>query len=426
MPESEALTPDRAYNRYVLVALTSVYTLNCLDGGVIALLLQPIKRDLHLSDTQLGFLTGIAFGIFYATLGLPIARWADRGNRVTITSMAIGIWGATVMSCVFVANFAQLTLARIATAVGEAGCMPPTYSLLGDYFPEPAQRTRAMTVYMLSGPLAALVSFTVGGWLNDHYGWRMTFFFVGIPGLFAAALVKLTIREPRLHQHRAGSAHHTAPRTATVLNSLWQRRSARNLSVALILLYTMGNGLGPWYAAFMIRSHGMSTAELGLWLGLLFSSGGLVGVCLGGYVVSRWFAGDARGQLRFSAAAVAALVPSFLVFLLAQDRYWALVALLPLLVAFSVFLGPTFALLQQLVNDEMRATALAIVMLFANLIGTGIGAQVVGALSDLLFPVLGSDSLRYAMLAMSLVALWAAYHFWQAGKTVKADLAVAC
>src|SRR6476660_8451315 len=129
---------SRAFKRYGLAILTGVYTLNYLDRGLIALLLQPIKEDLHLSDTQLGFLTGMAFALFYATLGLPIARWADRGNRVTITSLAIALWGVTVMLSLTVTNFARLVCARIAAAVGESGCMPPTYSLVGDYFPERA------------------------------------------------------------------------------------------------------------------------------------------------------------------------------------------------------------------------------------------------------------------------------------------------
>src|ERR1700677_3032404 len=149
---------SEAYKRDVLGALTFVYALNYLDRGLILLLLQPIKDDLHLSDTQLGLLTGLAFGLFYATLGLPMARWADRGNRPTITAIAIAMWGATVMSCVLVTNFVQLVLARIAAAVGEAGCMPTTYSLLGDYFPAPAERTRAMSIYWLASPLAALAS----------------------------------------------------------------------------------------------------------------------------------------------------------------------------------------------------------------------------------------------------------------------------
>src|SRR5688572_23768263 len=167
---------DAHYKRYALVMLTAVYMLNLVDRGLMMLLLQPIKDDLQLSDTQLGFLTGIAFGLFYAILGLPIARWADRGNRVTITSLAIGLWSLTVMACVLVGNFVQLVAARIAAAVGEAGCMPPTYSLLGDYFPGAAERTQAMSVYWMAAPLSALFTFIVGGWLNELYGWRITFF----------------------------------------------------------------------------------------------------------------------------------------------------------------------------------------------------------------------------------------------------------
>src|SRR6266853_1651165 len=187
---------SKAYRRYVLGTLMLVYTLNCLDRGAVVLLLQPIKDDLGLTDGQLGFLTGIAFGLFYATLGLPIARWADRGNRVTITSAAIGLWGATVMLSLFVANFFQLVLARVAAAVGESGAMPPTYSLVGDYFPEPAERTRAMAIYWLAGPLAMLISFIAGGRLNELYGWRVAFFVMGVPGLIVAALVAMTISEP--------------------------------------------------------------------------------------------------------------------------------------------------------------------------------------------------------------------------------------
>src|SRR5262249_41117993 len=157
------------YKRFALWTLASVYTLNLVDRGLMSLLLQPIKEDLHLSDTQLGFVTGIAFGLFYATFGILIARWADRGNRVTITAAAIGLWGLTVMSCLFVGNYTQLVLARVAAAVGEAGCKPPTYSLVGDYFPGAVERTRAMAVYWLGGSVATIISFVIGGLLNDLY-----------------------------------------------------------------------------------------------------------------------------------------------------------------------------------------------------------------------------------------------------------------
>ena len=415
---------SKAYRRYVLGTLTVVYTLNIADRGLIGLLLQPIKEDLHLSDTQLGFLTGIAYALFYSTLGLPIARWADRGDRVTITSIAIGLWGGTLMLCLFVSNFVQLMFARIGAAIGEAGCMPPIYSLVGDYFPGSAERTRAMTIYMLASPLSVLVSFGIGGWLNEIYGWRVTFFLMGIPGLLLAALVKMTIAEPRTRVKVAQHDQRQLPRIASVLGTLWDQRSSRHLSVAIILLWMLGHGLNPWYAAFMMRSHGMGTAELGAWLGFIFTFGGLAGVLLSGYVAARWFAHDERGQMRLSAAVIASMVPCYVLFLLLPQKEHALLALVPVNAAFNFFLGPTFALMQRLVVDEMRATTLAVMMLLANLIGMGIGPQVVGILSDMLMPNLGSSSLRYAMLTMSFVALWAAYHFWQVGRTVAEDLSL--
>lgn len=413
----------KAYKRYVLGTLTVVFTLNSLDSGLMVLLLQPIKQDLHLSDSQLGFLTGIAFGLFYATLGLPIARWADRGNRSTITAIAIGIWGLTVMSCVFVTNFLQLVAARVAAGIGESGCMPATYSLVGDYFPAAAERTRAMTIYMLAGPLAPLVSFVLGGWLNERYGWRVAFFVIGIPGLFVAALVKWTVAEPRARSTAVPSTIRKLPSATRVLGVLWHQRSSRHLGLAVILLFTMGLGLSPWYAAFMIRNHGMGTAELGVWLGAIFGLGGGAGTYLGGYVAARWFGDNERGQMRLSAIVLVALVPCFMSFVLLPTKRESLIALVPLVVVANFTLGPTFALMQRLVVDDMRATTLAVVMLFANLIGMGIGPQMVGVISDLLAPLVGNDSLRYAMMVVSLVTLWSAYHFWQVGRTVTEDLA---
>jgi MFS family permease len=326
------------------------------------------------------------------------------------------------MSCVLVGNFVQLVLARIAAAVGEAGCMPPTYSLVGDYYPQPAERTRALTIYALAGPLASLVSFVAGGQLNERFGWRATFFAMGIPALLVAVLIKMTVVEPRLNASRGAQAKRDGPRFIDVMRALWQLRASRHLIFALILVFTLGLGLAPWYAAFLMRSHGMDSAELGAWLGLIFCVGGGAGILWGGYVAARWFANDERNQMRLSAVTMATLVPCFALFLLAPRTGTALTALAVLVVISSCFLGPTFALMQRLVSDEMRATTLAVVMLLANLIGMGIGPQIVGALSDELRDTLGADSLRYAMLLMSLTALWAGWHFWQVGRTVGEDL----
>lgn len=413
---------DSGYKKYVLSVLTLVYTLNYLDRGLIILLLQPIKNDLRLTDTQLGFLTGIAFALFYATAGVPIARWADRGNRVTITSLAIGLWGLTVMSCVMVGNFIQLVFARIAAAIGEAGCMPPTYSLIGDLFPRAAERTRAMAFYWLANPIAGLISFAAGGWLSEMYGWRVAFFLMGVPALLVAVLVKLTVRDPRSPVSPTTVTRQAEPSMWEVLTTLWHQRSCRHLSLAIIFFFAMGLGIAPWFAAFMVRSHGMGTTEIGVWFGLIFGFGGMAGTLLGGYVIARWFAENPRGQMRLSAILIASFCPCLVLFLLLPQRYGALTALTLLVAIFNFLLGPTFAVMQRLVRDDMRATTMAVVMLLANLIGMGVGPQLVGILSDELFPILHADSLRYALLAMSIIAFVSAFHFWKVGYAVAEDI----
>jgi predicted MFS family arabinose efflux permease len=414
----ENRTPNR---NWALAVLTAVYTFHLMDRHVVSLLLQPIKDDLRLTDTQLGVITGIAFGLFYATLGVPIARWADRGNRVTIISLAIAIWSVTVMSCLFVRDFIQLLMVRVAASIGEAGCKPPTYSLVGDYFAEPRQRTRALTIYVAGSSLSELISFGSAGWLNECFGWRLSLFLVGLPGLLLALLVKLTVDEPRLSQAPV-SSHEPKVGTRDALRGFWQQRSFRQITFAMILVYVMGTGLYPWYAAFMIRSHGIDIATLGVWLGGIFGLAGLAGIFLGGYVAYQWLS-DETAHMRFSAISMALVVPCFFIFLTATGKYMALAMLVPLTILLNMFLGPTYALMQRLVPERLRATALAFVMLLANLIGFGVGPLLVGTLSDLLSPSLGLESLRYAMLGMSLIAGWASYHFWQAGNTIIGDLA---
>jgi predicted MFS family arabinose efflux permease len=414
--------PTGGYRYYALAGMSLVYMLNLTDRGLVMLLLEPIKQDLRLSDSQLGLITGIAFGVFYATVGVPLARWADRGNRVTIASLSIGLWGVTMAACLFVGNFVQLIAARIAAAIGEAGCKPSTYALLGDYFPEPRARTRAMSVFLAGGPLSALLSFVLGGWLNDLVGWRMTFFLMGIPGVALAILFYLTVSEPRVGRAQTIKPEPSPP-MSDVLLVLCSKKSTLHLCAALILLYTLSLGLSPWYAAFMIRSHHMSTTELGLALGLIISLGGICGVLAGGFLASRYFADSARNQMRMSAVSVAALMPFLILFLTIGDAYLALGAFIPVIVVFNIFLGPTYTLLQRLVPDNMRATMMSLIMLFANLIGFGAGPQLVGLLSDWLQPTYGVDSLRYAMLLCASIALWSGFHFFIAGQSADRDLA---
>lgn len=416
-----AVVNSRAYRRYVLFVMTVVFALNYMDRCLINLLVQPIKVDLKLSDTEVGFLTGIVFGLFYATLGIPIARWADRGNRAKLTAGAIGIWGATVMSCLLVRTFGQIIFARVAAGVGEAGCMPPTYSLIGDYFPAPSERTRAMSIYWLGGPVSALIAFSMGGWLSDMYGWRVTFFLFGVPGLLIAVLVWATVVDPRATVVAAGAAARKGQFIGLVRN-LWRHRASRDLNISVVLLFTMGLGLNPWYAAFLIRSHAMSMTDVGIVLGLTFGVGGIGGVLLSARLAGRKFAGNDQKQLRWCSLVAGSMGPIFIIFLFAPNKYLAVSSIIPYMFAFYYLLGPIFSLMQRLVPDDVRATSMSVVMLLANLIGMGVGPQIVGVVSDVFRPLFGADSLRIGMLLMSFTSLWASFHLWRAGSTIREGL----
>jgi sugar phosphate permease len=245
---------------------------------------------------------------------------------------------------------------------------------------------------------------------------------MGIPGLLIAALIKMTVKEPRAEVGAVQVSPPQYPRASQVLSALWSQKSSRNLIIAIVLVFTVNWGMAPWFAAFMIRTHAVGTTELGIWMGLIGGIGGMAGVLSGGYVVDRWFGADERSQVRLCALMIGLQFPCYALLLFLPQKHQALLAYVPLVLVGNFIYGPAFALMQRLVVDQLRATTLAVVMVLVNLIATGAGPQVVGILSDLLQPRFGNESLRYAMLVFSLVALWAAHHFWQVGRTVERDL----
>jgi MFS family permease len=411
----------QAYKRYVLFTLTALLTTHYTDRHILSIALQSIKADLKLSDTQLGFLTGIAFALFYATLGIPIARLADKGNRVTISSVAIALWGATVMSCGLVTNFIQLALARVGASVGEAGCMPPSYSLLGDYFSGPGN-TRAMSAYIMGGVMSALLAFSVGGWLVDVYGWRTTFFFTGIPGLVLAVILKLTVTEPRGRPAYLNAVTER-PSAKDVLVTMWRQKSNRYLVVAVSLFYMIGWGFPVWMPALLARNYHMGSSEIGIWVGMVIGVVGAAGITTGGYVFDRFLLNKEHIQAYVMAVVHLATIPLAALFALASNKYVSLAAMTAFVFIFNSTQGGVFALLQRLVKPNMRATALSLVMLLANLVGLGFGPQLIGILSDAWAGSYGARSLGMAMAAALLVLLPAAYFFVALARTVRKDLA---
>jgi MFS transporter, Spinster family, sphingosine-1-phosphate transporter len=412
---------DSAYRTYLLWLLVVVAAFNGVDRLTLGLVLQDIKVELGLTDTHLGFLTGLSFAFFYAVMGLPLARWADRGNRVTIISVGTVLWGGAVAVCAAVGGFVQLLMVRIAVAVGEASCNPAAYSLIADYFNR-AQRPRAIAIFMLNVPLGILFGYFIAGWLNQLYGWRMTFLILGISGIVPALVAWLTLREPR--KDRTIATSQAVVGWGEVLQTLWRSRTYRHMLFAFAVGYFFAQGISTWMSAFFIRSHGLKTGELGTWLGLIYGACGFVGAYLGGELATRFAANNERAQLWAAGAVYASFSLLNAIVFVAADRHYAFGALAVIAFINAATYGPLFATIQTLVPENMRATSIAVTYLFNNLIGMGLGPLAAGAMSDFFRPWAGEESLRFTLLALSCGYVWAGWHFWSASRTVAEDLAV--
>lgn len=408
------------YKRYVLAVLLVVLTFTYLERSVLAMGAQSIKSDLELSDTQLGLLSGIAFTFFYSIAGVPLARAADRGRRVTVISITTALASIAIALCGFAASFAQLLLIRVGVAVGEAGCIPPAHSLIAHHF-DRAERPRAIGIYSLGGPLSIFIGYFLAGWLIELQGWRHAFAILGLPGVLLAVFVWLTLREPAA---AGGGPDHGARDGAPwqVSSQLWRNRSYRHLLVCFSLLFFFGQGIWQWLPVFFVRSFGMQTGTLGTWLSFIVGLTGIVGTLLGGELASRFAARDERTQLRGMALAYTAYGVLSIGMYLAANPYLAFTLLGMSSLGGAMANGPLFASVQSVVPPEMRARAIALIYLFANLIGLGLGPLAVGALSDAFHPWAAAESLRYALLVLCPGYFWAAWHLVRASATVSHDM----
>lgn len=414
------MMPKDSYKNYLLIILTIVAVFNFLDRYVLAMLLEPIKQDLQLSDSQLGLLTGFAFALFYAIAGIPIARWADHGNRNIVVSFTAALWSTMLILCGLVWNFTQLLAVRVGVAVGEAGCLPAGHSLIADYFNQ-SERPRAMATYWLCSPIATIIGFLGSGWLLGLIGWRMIFIGLGITGVLVAILAKLTIREPRLIKAKTQISV-DQPSLSFVLCTLWQQHTFRYLLIAFCMTYFFNMGIFQWMPTFFIRSHSMPTQELGVWLAFTWGICSLFGTYLGGILASRYAPEREDLQMRAMACIFLLYGPcSIMVYLVSNTKH-AIVFMAIIGFIGSLVNGPLFAAIQSLVNGRMRSVAMALLFLFANLIGFGLGPLTVGVFSDLMAQKFGQDSLRYALILLSPGYFLVALFLWKAASTIKGDI----
>jgi len=445
-------TGPASYKKYLLGLLLVIQTFSYIDGTALGLVLQNIKASLDLTDSELGLLSGIAFAAFYSIMGLPLARWADRGNRVLIISLCAAAWSIMVALSGAAAGFLQLLLIRMGVAVGESGCVPPANSLIADHFSR-AERPRAVSIYMLGPSLGMMTGYLFAGWLNEAFGWRVMFIVLGLPGLIPAAVAWLTLRDPRTRKQefKAVQPTQTTPEPALVTHApaptapdlaapenpsagagapgmtevgitLWRNATFRHLLLFFSAAYFFGYGILQWQPAFFVRSYGLSTGELGVWFAVIYGAGGLLGTYAGGRWASRYAPNNERLQLKTAALLYAAFgLVSALVYV-SPNPYVAFALMALAAFGSAATIGPVFATIQTLVPARMRAVSIALIYLIANLIGLGLGPLVTGALSDTFRPVVGEESLRYALLTLCPGYLWVAWHLLQASKTVTRDL----
>jgi predicted MFS family arabinose efflux permease len=389
-----------------------------MDRYVMSVLIEPIKAEFKASDTMMGLLGGFAFAAFYATLGLPIARLADRGNRKVVISASLAMWSVMTLLCGMARDFTQLLLARIGVGAGEAGAMPPAQSLIADYFP-PAQRARALGVLIASSTVGYLVAFSFGAWLAAAHGWRAAFIALGAPGVVLCVLTSLGLREPR---HQLGNAKQVRQEALrATLAALAAKRSFVLLSVAATLYWLVAYGAVIWFPPYLVRVLHLNLVTVGAVFGILGAIAALVGSVVGGFVTDFLTKRDAAYAARVPAAILVGTVPFYELAMISNAPVMFYAATFVGALGLSAAVPAFFTLLHRICGSARRATAVAILFFFGNLIGLGFGPVITGALSDRFSATYGPVGLRYAIMIALLALLPSGLALWAAAGSVAND-----
>ncbi|HIE89248.1 MAG: MFS transporter [bacterium] len=415
---------SNTYTHYVLGVLVVVYVFNFIDRQILAILAPAIRDELLLSDTQIGALSGVAFGIFYATLGIPIARLADRYSRVSIISICLSIWSLMTAFSGLATNFIQLLIARIGVGIGEAGGSPPSHSLLADYF-APGKRATALGIYALGIPVGILFGNLAGGWIGEIFGWRQAFFLVGIPGIILAIILKLTVKEPPRGYSEEKPADTSTVPFRTVLKTMWGYKSFKYISLGAGTQAFVGYGAIAWMPSFLVRAHDLSIGEVGTALGLIIGFFGGIGTLLSGVIGDKLGAKNVKYYMLVPAYGFLIAVPAGAAVFLVDELYLVLAIYTIPVFLINLYTGPTFAMTQSLAPLAMRAAASALLLFIINIIGLVFGPTTVGIISDLLqssMQMNDVESLQMALLACNFVYLFSFYYYFQASRHLETDL----
>lgn len=403
----------------VLCLLLFANILNFIDRLLPSVLVESIRHDLHLKDTEIGLIGGLAFAVIYSFAGVGIARIADRSSPRWVIALSLGLWSLATAVSGLAQNFTQLFLARATVAAGEAGSTPAAHAVIAGTYPR-ERRSSVMAIFSLGVPIGAMLGLTMGGWINDALNWRAAFFVVGLPGLALALAIRLLVPDPP----RQTLASHSVDKFRSTLRSLFALRCFRHMVAACSLFGIGSYSLNIFTAAFLIRTHHLTATKAGAAFGFAFGIGGFLGTVIGGTLADSLGRRDVRWRLGVPALGVLISVPAAFVTFTSPSLTVAVICLMLTYLFGLAYYAPTFACLQSLVPDRVRATAAGILLFFLTLIGASVGPWVVGFTSDRLAPQYGSLSLRYAMLLVPVTMLWSALHFYLAARALPADLAL--
>ena len=404
-------TQVRGFRRhYTLFVLFLISAVSLIDRQVMAVVIEPIKAEFHVSDTRIGLLTGLAFALVYCVFAIPLGRYADRAHRRNLIGWCCAFWSVMAMLCGFASNFWQLALARVGVAVGESGSGAASMSIIADLYP-PHQRAKAISVFMLGAPIGALLGMSLGAYIAYYHGWREAFIWMAIPGIVAAVLLRLTATEPlRGLWENAQQARPALPHESVmqVMRVAWQSKTFVRIAVAGALLAFSSYAFSIWSTAFLVRNHGLSLKDAGIIMGLAAGPGAVIGSLSSGWLSSHLARCDSRWQLGVPIVGALLACPMAVAFALyPAGSPWSLGALqVPqaaiFMFAMSVFgmwwMAPSYTAIAQLVAPERRATMIALYNFGIMALGAGFGPLAVGALSDHLTPQLGGDALRWALV----------------------------
>ncbi len=405
---------------YVLFIMMLVYTISIADRYVLSTLLGPISKELNLTDTGAASL-GIPLALFYVVMGIPLSWLCDRTNRTRLLAAAVAAWSFMTAVTGFTKGYFDLLLARVGVGIGEAGGTPACNAIIAYYFPAD-RRSMAMTVFALGAPIGAWLGSDIAGYVSILHGWRSAFLVLGIPGLILALVILLTIKEPQRGRLDA-VVEEKSPTVMETLRFLWSQKAAVHALWASGLSAFWGWGLMWFTPLFLQRTYGMDESQAGSLLGLIYMFGGIGASLVTAWVVARPAFADPRKIARLLAVVTAlATIPSFFAYYthdlgVAKMMWWLFVP------AIYFYIGPAFALCQNLSSPRMRAMTVAISLLIANVLNLIVAPWLVGGLSDWFAGPGGAnaDSLRLAQLILAPSGLWAAWHYWRAEKYIIED-----